>query len=141
VLELQKRLTTEGLYSGPITGYFGVLTQAAVKAFQKKNNLETVGTVGLLTQSKLNAPTETKATQAVLGASLVRFDKTLRGGSTGDDVLELQKRLTTEGLYSGPITGYFGVLTEIAVKAFQKKNNLEAVGSLGPKTRALLNRN
>ena len=37
------------------------------------------------------------------------------------------------------MTGYFGQLTQAAVAAFQTHNGLEAVGSVGPKTRALLN--
>jgi hypothetical protein len=68
------------------------------------------------------------------------FTKTLQVGSTGTEVTELQKRLTAEGVYSGPITGYFGPLTKKAVIAYQKKYGLEQVGIVGPKTRAMLNK-
>jgi peptidoglycan hydrolase-like protein with peptidoglycan-binding domain len=44
------------------------------------------------------------------------------------------------GHYTGPVTGYFGPLTSEAVRKYQRANGLEAVGALGPKTRALLNR-
>jgi N-acetylmuramoyl-L-alanine amidase len=54
--------------------------------------------------------------------------------------MELQKRLATEGLYTGPVTGYFGPLTETAVKAYQTKNGLDPAGIVGPKTRAVLNK-
>ncbi len=63
----------------------------------------------------------------------------LQVGSRGDDVTELQNRLTQEGVYSGPVTGYFGPLTFAAVKAYQNKNGIESIGIVGPKTRTSLN--
>jgi N-acetylmuramoyl-L-alanine amidase len=61
-------------------------------------------------------------------------------GSSGDGVIALQKLLTTQGVYSGEIIGTFGPRTQIAVKLFQKKNGLAQVGSVGPSTRAALNK-
>lgn len=85
----------------------------------------------------------TLATGQVLGASTVggsfKFTLTTSIGSIGNEVTELQKRLTLEGLYSGPVTGYFGPLTQTAVKAYQAKHGLDQVGIVGPKTRAELN--
>lgn len=82
-------------------------------------------------------------TGQVLGASTVggsfKFTLTISIGSTGNEVTELQKRLTLEGVYSGPVTGYFGPLTQTAVKAYQAKHGLDQVGIVGPKTRAELN--
>lgn len=75
----------------------------------------------------------------VLGVSTFKFNRSLAIGSSGQDVLELQKRLTAEDLYSGPITGYFGPLTLKAVKAYQLKNNISTVGAVGPITRNKLN--
>lgn len=82
----------------------------------------------------------------VLGASTVGtgnacyvFTQTLSTGSTGVDVTEVQKRLTAEGVYSGPITGYFGAMTKAAVIAYQTKHSLAQVGIVGPQTRAALN--
>ena len=80
------------------------------------------------------------STGKVLGATVFRFTKTLQNNSRGNDVIELQKRLTQEGIYSGPITGYFGSLTLAAVKNYQKKNGIETVGIVGPKTRNSLNK-
>ena len=75
----------------------------------------------------------------MLGASAYNFTKTLSVGSTGEDVTQLQEFLTTAGLDSGPITGYFGSLTKAGVIAFQKAHGLAQVGIVGPQTRALLN--
>jgi len=59
-------------------------------------------------------------------------------GSTGQEVITLQNFLTKLNFYSNQITGYFGVITETSVKNFQTANALDAVGIVGPKTRALL---
>jgi len=67
------------------------------------------------------------------------FTQYLYNGSTGAQVTALQKRLTSDGLYSGSITGTFGNQTEAAVKAYQKKHNLSQLGVVGPATRTLLN--
>lgn len=58
----------------------------------------------------------------------------------GDDIVELQKRLTAEGIYGGPITGFFGPLTREAVKKYQAKNKLIQDGIVGPNTLSFLNK-
>lgn len=65
--------------------------------------------------------------------------RTLSVGSTGVEVSTLQNILNQLGLFSGAVTGYFGQLTKEAVLAFQRQNNLAAVGIVGPLTRAALN--
>jgi len=61
------------------------------------------------------------------------YSTMLKVGSTGADVTALQTQLGVT-----PATGYFGMKTQAAVKAYQTANGLDAVGYLGPKTRALL---
>ena len=68
-----------------------------------------------------------------------QFINNSRIGSTGSEVIELQNRLTTEGVYSGPITGNFGPLTLAAVKAYQLKKGIPQTGLVGPMTRESLN--
>jgi len=58
---------------------------------------------------------------------------TLRNGSRGAAVEELQRRLFV-------IDGVFGGITEAAVKAFQKQHTLKADGIVGPITWQALNR-
>ena len=60
-------------------------------------------------------------------------------GVANPDVSALQKRLKADGVYSGPITGYFGPLTKTAVEAYQTKHGLSPIGVVGPSTRNLLN--
>ena len=73
------------------------------------------------------------------GTSGYKFYSPLGLGSEGADVTQLQNRLTTDGYYSGPITGYFGSLTMAAVKRYQSAHGLDPLGFVGPATRAALN--
>ena len=73
------------------------------------------------------------------------FSKTLQRGSSGTDIKKLQEFLKNPpaggpDVYpEGLVTGYFGFLTEKAVKRFQTKYGIESIGIVGPKTRAKLN--
>ena len=66
--------------------------------------------------------------------------KTIRKGSTGSDVVECQQKLMQLNYDLSPYgaDGKFGAKTEAAVKAFQKKNGLNADGIVGAKTWAAL---
>lgn len=77
-------------------------------------------------------------TQSIYGTmSLIR---NLKQGMTGEDVKALQAVLAADPtIYSGEITGFFGKMTAEAVKKYQEKNGIDAVGSVGPKTLKKLN--
>ena len=150
VTALQNRLIAEGVYSGPVTGYFGAMTAAGVKAFQAKYGIDQVGTVGPKTRAQLNTCGDSTSSSSsnsstggsVLGASTgYQFTRNLSIGMSGNDVTALQNRLTQEGVYNGPITGTFGPLTLAGVKAYQTKYGISPVsGYVGPMTRAQLNK-
>ncbi len=61
----------------------------------------------------------------------------LRRGMSGDEVRDLQEFLAEDrDVYpEGLITGFFGPMTENAVRKFQRKHGIDAVGEIGPKTR------
>jgi peptidoglycan hydrolase-like protein with peptidoglycan-binding domain len=61
---------------------------------------------------------------------------TLRLGSSGEAVLELQGFLMARGYRAGRLDGVFGTATETAVRLFQTKRGLEADGVVGAATRA-----
>jgi hypothetical protein len=78
-------------------------------------------------------------TGQVLGAEQFNFTLTLRMGSKGNEVIELQKFLTALGYNLGTADGKFGAKTKAALIKFQTVNNLKGDGIAGPKVRALLN--
>jgi N-acetylmuramoyl-L-alanine amidase len=59
-------------------------------------------------------------------------------GSTGEEVKNIQKRLSDWGYYDGAIDGMYGYLTYSAVKKFQAKHGLTVDGIAGPQTLAAL---
>ena len=83
------------------------------------------------------APTTSSTTYV---SAKYKFTKPLKLGSTGDEVIELQRKLTDLGFYTGPINGKYGPLTEKTVKEFQKEHGLSQLGNVGPGTRAILNK-
>lgn len=67
------------------------------------------------------------------------LSRTLSLGMGGEDVRSLQNFLISQGfLAAGNNSGYFGRLTEAAVKVFQTKEGIEPVGIVGRLTRAAI---
>lgn len=62
----------------------------------------------------------------------------LQQGSRGEDVIELQSRLSYNGFYNGKIDGVFGWGTYWAVRNFQDKFGLPVDGMVGTQTKAML---
>ena len=77
----------------------------------------------------------------VLGASNDSIVSNLQRGSSGDEVMLLQKKLQQAGYFPQDIepNGYFGFVTESAVKDLQIANNISPIGRVGPQTRLILN--
>lgn len=57
-----------------------------------------------------------------------------RFGSRGDEVRQIQRKLSSLGYYTGGVDGIFGSRTRSAVTAFQKNCGITADGIAGPKT-------
>jgi len=70
---------------------------------------------------------------ATTGIANMIAHPTVRRGSSGDDVRELQKELKARG-YSVTVDGDFGAATERAVRRFQQQNGLKVDGVVGPGT-------
>ena len=126
VKDLQTKLKKLGYYSGTVDSTFGSGTYAAVKAFQKKYNLTADGVAGSETLKKLDS--------AYKNADSDKDDDSLRKGSTGSAVKDLQTKLKKLGFYNAYVDGSYGDTTVAAVKAFQKKYNLTADGVAGSET-------
>lgn len=118
------------------TGYFGSITEGALKKFQAKHGLPVTGVVDTATQKKLNTVSKSGTKLSVPG-DFVLFSTDLKFGDRGEAVKDLQEFLVYEGSYIEKlISGYFGLLTRNAVMNFQKKYNITPVsGYVGFKTR------
>ncbi|MBR6764887.1 MAG: peptidoglycan-binding protein [Clostridia bacterium] len=138
VKELQQRLYELGYHDKKyVTGYYGAITVAAVKKFQKNNQISETGTVAKLTLEALNSASA-KINKVDSSGLAERIAKpgTLRYGDTGAQVKNLQNDLKKLGYFSGEATGEFGNVTKQAVIKFQKAYSLTADGIAGTKTLA-----
>ncbi|MBT4153430.1 MAG: hypothetical protein HOE53_02160 [Candidatus Magasanikbacteria bacterium] len=69
------------------------------------------------------------------------FSKNLSIGDEGVEVRMLQQKLYEEGFFThSSMTGYYGSITEKAVKAYQTSNGIDPVGRVGPQTIRALNK-
>ena len=132
VTQLQNTLKAQGFYQGPVTGYYGGLTEEAVRKFQQAKGLSVDGTAGSNTLSALGGNSDT-------GAILTGTQ--LQLGNSGSAVTQLQNRLSALGFYQGPITGFYSELTETAVRDFQRSRRLRVNGIADPTTLAALQDN
>ena len=125
VLECQKRLKELGYLTTTPDGFYGEDTLAAVKQFQARNDCIVDGFLGPSTRAALKSGSA-RANGLVLG-------------DQSDNVKRVQQLLIKYGyLEKGCDTGYFGDITEKAVKKFQQNNGLSADGNVGAKTMAKL---
>lgn len=123
--QLQEDLAILGYFSGPNTAYFGSVTEDAVIRFQRGVGLAADGIVGFGTSEAIRQRLGT-------GEVPVRPPTLLRLGDSGDGVVALQDALRRVGYFSGSSTGYFGPVTENAVRTFQFSSGLLEDGIAGP---------
>ena len=117
---------------------YSVSTGLVCPAYTVNTNSTTnTNTTPATSTSSTSTITSTPATTA----SSYRFTEYLKLGSKGTEVTELQKKLKKLGYFNAIATGYFGTVTQNAVKAFQKAKGISQVGTVGPITRTALNKN
>lgn len=123
IYELQVRLR-ELDYIDKATNYYGTETEAAVKKFQLRNDLEADGTVGETTREMLYSD-QAKA-------------NVLAYGEESEDIYKIQNKLQKLGYLATTPDGKYGDDTVAAVKRFQERNSIIADGYLGQETRSML---
>lgn len=127
VAKLQQRLMELGFMDvDEPTEYFGNYTEAAVKIFQRQNNLDQDGIIGPATLPLLmNIDAKSYAAKM---------------GDVGDDITRIQNRLYELGYLaeSSMVSGTFDDHTEAGVRKLQQMNNLSEDGRVGTETVNLL---
>lgn len=131
VADLQRRLRAAGHDVGRVSGQFDGDTMAAVVAYQVAAGLEPDGECDADTWSSL------VESGYALGTRLLCLRSPMM---RGDDVAELQLRLSTFGFDAGRVDGIFGPTTQTAVGEFQRNGGLVSDEVCGPETVACLRR-
>lgn len=127
VSRLQQALKNKGYFTYPnITGYYGTITRDAVVRFQRDYGLAVDGMAGQKTQTALYEGSKSGYT------GLLYF------GMRNERVRDLQNALKVRGYFKGTATGYYGLVTENAVIAFQKDHGLRIDGIAGSQTQNAL---
>jgi len=130
--DLQARLRRLGLEPGPDqAGVYGSGTVLAVRDFQSQRGLRIDGICGQQTWSSL-----VEAGFRLGDRLLYRRVPMLQG----DDVAEVQRRLSELGFDPGGIDGIFGHSTHVALAEFQRNLGLLTDGICGPVTLTELTR-
>jgi peptidoglycan hydrolase-like protein with peptidoglycan-binding domain len=137
-------LQAAGYYEGPLTGYFGSLTEAGVIRFQQDKGLRADGIADAATLAALKngvanggqtpAPSTNTPGPSVQIPNTGSASDLLQEGSTGQQVSDLQAGLKQLNYYQGPVNGYFDALTEASVIRFQRDNGLRPDGIAGQQT-------
>lgn len=132
VRDLQRRLHTFELGTDPDpSGSFGAGTARAVADFQRRYGIDPTGSCDEHTWSTLvEAGYQLGDRQLYLRAPMMR----------GDDIADLQRRLSALGFDPGRADGIFGPLTRTALAEFQRNVGLTPDGISGPTTVEALHR-
>ena len=169
VTNLQDELRSLGFFNQSSTGYYGSITRDAVIAFQKEQGLRLIdGIVGPETRGALNnvdaqpaasettttesKPAETKPEETTTETETTTEEtsvpteqasestsSSMRVGTRGENVTELQQQLRTLGYFNQEPTGYYGEITKNAVMEFQRTNGISVDGIVGSGTQSTLN--
>ncbi|RCW64961.1 NlpC/P60 family protein [Saliterribacillus persicus] len=110
VRALQYKLKKLSYYHAPIDGQYGILTEYAVKKFQKENQLPVTGNTDKSTYEQLSDEEYRKQLQ-IINDSLDAF----KIGDTGKAVTALQEALAYFGYYQAKVDGIYGPITDKAV--------------------------
>ncbi|PZR12288.1 MAG: hypothetical protein DI536_15400 [Archangium gephyra] len=131
VANVQKHLRAAGFDPQRTTGRFDERTEGALKAFQSKSGLSPTGVVDAKTWKALQK-------SFILSSKPAAPAQTL--GERSSAVKASEKLLQRLGFNPGKIDGLFDKKTLAAVKAYEKKHELERDGAIGTNQLAKMKR-
>ena len=155
VKKLQLRLRVLGFMNASVDGDYGSATVAGVKNLQQymrdleelelRGDAEVMASldesgqdVSSLLTVEVNGVADPILLDDFYSSEFPALPDAMENGSSGIDVVRLQRRLNCLEYYYGSLDGSYGSGTESAVRAFQKRNGLTQSGVAGTDTIALL---
>jgi peptidoglycan hydrolase-like protein with peptidoglycan-binding domain len=135
VTAIQQILQSLGYFNTTPSGFYGPITEGAVRRFQGDRGITTNGLVGQTTLSYLLGlvpPPQPPTIPSPPSNAILSF------GDSGPEVGLVQQRLKNLGYYFGLINNFFDANTQQAVLQFQQANNITPNGRVGPTTRSFL---
>lgn len=124
VRQAQRILGERGFRTG-VDGMMGPRTQAALKRFQRAQNLEPTGQLNRQTLVALGLQESASA-----GSSAPQYSREI--------IRSVEQTLNARGFHAGAADGTITAQTRTALKEFQKSENLQDTGHLNPGTLAAL---
>lgn len=124
---------------------FGCGKKQATEEQQEPMSLEALSTLNTTTQTPAipettKAPASKPLVEQAQPAAAAKLEPLPPPGPYKPTALEIQTALKNANFYTGALDGKIGSMTKKAIEAFQKANNLQADGKVGPKTWGLLSK-
>ena len=165
VVRVQEHLQALEYYNGKISGDYLEGTQAGIRAFQERNGLNPTGEADIETQQRLfggeavgkntsadkSTPNPDEDVGDINDVVMVEdgedndqslestdYSRKLTRGAKGNEVKQVQQRLTDLGYFDGPVSGNYMNQTMAAMKQFQFINGLKDDGITGEATWTML---
>ena len=142
IKEVQSKLKAANLYTGEATGTLDDASRKAIKEWQAANGLKKTGTLNRATLEKMGI--ELTDNQKMIPVSESSYasekkdsaDKPKRTifRATKDQIVEAQKKLKVDNLYSGEESGKLDDATRDGLKKYQEANGLKKTGTLNQAT-------
>ena len=114
IIKLQILLKSAGQYSGPVTGFYGSLTEASIKEIQRSEGIDATGVIDNLTKESICS----FFYQCPFVSNLKKNDISPRREI---EVLQSFLSFFREVYAQKLVTGFYGSLTETAVTKFQRE--------------------
>lgn len=158
VSNAQKQLKNDGYYHGRIDGIDGTMTHAAIRKYQRDNNLTVNGRLDRATRDTLGVQTTTG--EASRSAEPNEYNQSGQNNQSSQNnqsneanrvsnqnssnnsstmvssatVSAAQRHLKQMGFYSGDVNGNMSSETRSAIREYQKNSNLNVTGQLDQAT-------
>jgi len=122
---LQEKLSHLSYYKDPIDGEFDVITEHALKKFQKDFDIDVTGLANPQTVHAV-----VNAEKKKLLSKVENLTESINIQMQSEEVETVQEVMQYFGYYEGEIDGIYGPLTENALKTAEENHNIELLNNL-----------